>query len=727
MKDGLGELHTVATSQLDEEEPHARYQKDARPRVPWFLEQFTTAETPKKSKIDDEHDRNDDPEHRGDKRRRIADRNDHLRDKTDGNKHGAKERQKFHEFIQLVGKQRTVRLGKHLHFFLKRLDRVPHPRELSVDTPEDRLEEGRGELAMERPRVVQVQLRAQHIAKAGQVALNGAQLIDHCPFLTGKDAPFRRLDFFQNMIELGERRFKKRIHDAVHEIRRTAADIPFAIFLVLVRIAEKCVQEMHAANMDGHHMGACDEHIELHERRRARPVVIDRHVDDEKEIPGMFFHFRTGGAALELVDIERMKMKVPREDFHVVLRSVDNVDPAELLCGNHPPHAHKHTMPLVISRGATHTDCVRSFVRSVSTFTGLLASITLLGVGCLGQQAPTGELPAGGAYRSDDGGVTFLQKARRADGGGITGVTPIGVAIDPFDAQTLFLAGGVDGLFVTRNRGDVWTLMATPTASVTSIVMHPRNPNILYIAGAAQEAPDRSRIWKTFDRGETWEEIYAEPLGGRAIEGGIFQLRRTTRPVVMSLSLDPQSPEVLFAGSSSGALVVSRDGGINWSTRHTFPTGVSGLRLSPTVDNRLYVRLDNGTLGRSDDGGATAKVLEIRSGRTQAQFVHAVFLSPQDRNLVLVGTDNGIFRSRNAGESWEVVPLPVSENELVRVSTLMQGSTGVLWAGSNFNLYTSRDGGTTWRVRQFDIQQAIRFVVADPEDPNRFYVFFNPV
>lgn len=363
----------------------------------------------------------------------------------------------------------------------------------------------------------------------------------------------------------------------------------------------------------------------------------------------------------------------------------------------------------------------------IARFFGVLGAVALFGVSCQTSQDTTlSPLPFGGMYRSDDGGITFHQKARLDAERNLTGVTPVDVTLDPFQPEAIYLAGAESGLLRTEDGGEHWELLNTPTASVTSVVIHPRNPHILYITGRAQGSETQSRIWKTFDRGEQWEEIYAEPLGGRSIEGGIFQLRRPTNPSVMSLMIDPQSPEVIYAGSSSGALVTSTDGGTTWSTRHSFRQGVSGLKISPLVNGQMFFRFSDGSLGRSDDGGGAAKRLSVSTDTTTATVIHAVFLSPRAPNHVLVGTDQGVFRSSDAGETWEVVPLPVSENALVRVSTIAEGSDGVLWAGSNFNLYSSKDNGSTWHVQQFPFSKAIRFVLVDPTHPRRLYLFFLP-
>lgn len=359
----------------------------------------------------------------------------------------------------------------------------------------------------------------------------------------------------------------------------------------------------------------------------------------------------------------------------------------------------------------------------------LCSSIALIGAACTRRGGEgSSPLPSGGMYRSDDGGYAFEQKANFVSGGGITNVTPQEVLIDPFNASTLYMAAAGFGLLRTSNAGETWEQIKEPAATVTSVTVHPHNPNILYIAGTSEGATDRSKVWKTYDRGETWQELYAEAFGTAKIDRGIFQQRRRVAPAVMTVVIDPTRPEVIYAGSSSGALIVSTDGGGTWSTRRSFTQGVSGLKLSPNAPGRLFVRLADGSLARSDDGGTTASLLTIRDTGARAGAVLAVYLPPASgtEDTVLVGTDAGLFRTRDRGETWERVPLPVSAQQHVPVTTVTESSDGTLWAGSNVNLYASADGGTTWRVQQFPFANRVRFLLADPKDPQRLYAFVLP-
>src|SRR5574339_307718 len=76
--------------------------------------------------------------------------------------------------------------------------------------------------------------------------------------------------------------------------------------------------------------------------------------------------------------------------------------------------------------------------------------------------------------------------------------------------------------------------------AVVSIVLHPTNPNMLYVA--TNEA-----VHKTRDGGQSWEQFPS------------FSARRVT-----TLAVDPKLPATVYAGTMGDAVYKSPDGGQHW-------------------------------------------------------------------------------------------------------------------------------------------------------------------
>ena len=86
--------------------------------------------------------------------------------------------------------------------------------------------------------------------------------------------------------------------------------------------------------------------------------------------------------------------------------------------------------------------------------------------------------------RSDDGGVTFSAADEELN------ANLVAIAIDPIHTQRLF-AWTWEGLFLSENRGASWMLldneetMRRAAVFGTSMTVNPRNPNLIYLAGAS--------------------------------------------------------------------------------------------------------------------------------------------------------------------------------------------------------------------------------------------------
>ena len=149
----------------------------------------------------------------------------------------------------------------------------------------------------------------------------------------------------------------------------------------------------------------------------------------------------------------------------------------------------------------------------------------------------------------------------------------------------------------------------------------------------------------------------------------------------LALAFNPQNANTLFAGSASGGLWRSFSGGRGAAAWHRIPTGypvlgVSSIAFAPGDSTVLYIgtgevyndqwgvgesqaaRWMRGTYGlgilKSNDGGQTwAKSLDWTY--QQERGVWAIQVNPRNPNTVWSATTEGIYRSFDAGTSWERV------------------------------------------------------------------------
>jgi photosystem II stability/assembly factor-like uncharacterized protein len=154
---------------------------------------------------------------------------------------------------------------------------------------------------------------------------------------------------------------------------------------------------------------------------------------------------------------------------------------------------------------------------------------------------------------------------------------------------------------------------------------------------------------------------------------------------VRSLAYDPQDPNRVFLGTSTGVIFVSEDGGHNWA------------RFAK--------------LGSGDDYVLDHIVFDPHNSKTI--FVSA--WSVQDQSA------GDIFRTHNGGKDWDV--LPAMHGKSVRAMALSASDPKVIVAGALDGVYRSTDGGNKWqRISSNDgIVKNIESIAVDPKDPNVIY------
>jgi len=228
-----------------------------------------------------------------------------------------------------------------------------------------------------------------------------------------------------------------------------------------------------------------------------------------------------------------------------------------------------------------------------------------------------GPNPERGVFRTVDGGrswerVLFVDED--------TGATDI--VLDPSDPQTLYAAtyqrrrtrwgfnggGSGSGIWKSADGGTTWTRLAgngLPRGIMGRIGLDVSrsNPNVVYalIEVAADQAggeassgpdPERSGIWRSTNRGESWE----------------FRSNENNRPMYYSLvRVDPNDENVVYTGGSN--LSRSTDGG-------------RSFRPLPGIP---YVHVDH----------------------------HHIWIDPADSDHLLIANDGSVDVSRDGGDTFE--------------------------------------------------------------------------
>lgn len=265
-----------------------------------------------------------------------------------------------------------------------------------------------------------------------------------------------------------------------------------------------------------------------------------------------------------------------------------------------------------------------------------------------------------GMLRSTDGGNSWVNVAS-SPFVPATGTPSVfyGLMVDRFSAgstgTTVLVAATNTGLYRSTTSGTSWTLVS-PALTFSDVVQHPTNPSIIYAARrGVSGSTTPGGLWRSTDRGATFAPVTPSSFPLDSV-GRIEIAVSTARPgsVWMIASL----PNSAFGG------LHRYDDSTN--TRSTL--SATGVTAPPAVANRnnfgsqgnydLMIAVDpananNVFVGgvrayRSIDGGAT--FTEI--GMNVHCDWHVVVVDPNDPRRIVMGSDGGVFMSRDAGDTF---------------------------------------------------------------------------
>jgi len=202
---------------------------------------------------------------------------------------------------------------------------------------------------------------------------------------------------------------------------------------------------------------------------------------------------------------------------------------------------------------------------------------------------------------------------------------------------------------------------------------------------------------------------------------------RVTGPTggdVRALVVDPSDAQRFYFGTLDGQIYTSTDGGQTWRLLYNFNRPklfVDHIIVDPRDSRVLYVAThrhkEPGGFFKTTDGGITWR----ESPELKEEALHSLTQSAKDHNLLIVGTNHGLYRSLDAGESWEQMQT-ASTPDLINVESLAidPRNTNVIYAGTWHLPYKTTDGGQTWtNIKNGILDDSDIFAIdIDPREPN---------
>jgi len=261
---------------------------------------------------------------------------------------------------------------------------------------------------------------------------------------------------------------------------------------------------------------------------------------------------------------------------------------------------------------------------------------------------------------------------------------------DPLDTRYMYTQGWYHVLRRFDRTTNQVTVLYQPAADerfggAPPLAFSPQDPHVLYMAA--------QHVLVSNDRGETWRTIspdLAAPPGftvpaAAAGAGGVGA--PAAGGSITTLAPSPVTAGVIWVGTSTGLIHVTRDNGKTWSNvtpPNLPPAGINVIDASHASAGTAYAALlsrdAHPHIYRTSDYGA--KWEEVSSGLTDGEVVRVVREDPKDPSLLYAGTVTGVYVSFDRGNGWQslqlnlpttvVSDLTVHDNDVV-ISTYGRG------------------------------------------------------
>jgi photosystem II stability/assembly factor-like uncharacterized protein len=311
----------------------------------------------------------------------------------------------------------------------------------------------------------------------------------------------------------------------------------------------------------------------------------------------------------------------------------------------------------------------------------------------------------GGFYRSGNAGQGW-----RLRNSGLAVPVLRGLVADPKTPTNLFLSSD-EGLYKSSDGGNSWST-ATPIP-FTDLVIDPVNPSILY-GGFA-------RVSKSTDGGVTWaaaddglptqfstrqlliDRLQPSTLYATGVGFLTFSTEKSVQTVT-PLDEPPPTPRFFFK---------STDGGGSWHEIFSLPLFQlpSSVAMDPQDSARLFVSTA-GPLFRTQNGGESWRLMN------NSAFYAPLVVDPKT-NGTLYGLAQGVAKSTDDGQTWVDINNGLPDKLNPYIIAALPTTPTTLYIASELGVFKSVDAGASWQPSP--LAGPVSFLAFNPQDTSTVY------
>lgn len=346
--------------------------------------------------------------------------------------------------------------------------------------------------------------------------------------------------------------------------------------------------------------------------------------------------------------------------------------------------------------------------------------------------------------KSTNKGLTFSTYFKVATESELGDVDVLTISFHPKRQNDITVSTYDDGLYLRQAAQNRWNPIAFPPKQIYSFIIDKNDPDRRAFAAGVNEK--NGRIYRTDNRGASWQSIYAEPGNGT---------------VVSAITQLPENPKVILAGTSNGTLIRSADSGNTWKNIGQEITGkISNFTHDATKGKMSYL-LSKGDVFHSKDGGQTwidweeVKEQEIKDLEEDAKEAKKdkndskyeklkaeiddlkernkvekipsgivnIVADPSKSGTLYAGLSKGLYRSTDYGKYWKKVNIIESAERypIPSIAINPNNSKEISFVSGN-SFYRSTNYGSTWAVTPLDKTRNASFVEYDPFNTSTIYI-----
>ncbi|MFB2938269.1 hypothetical protein ACE1B6_23735 [Aerosakkonemataceae cyanobacterium BLCC-F154] len=223
-----------------------------------------------------------------------------------------------------------------------------------------------------------------------------------------------------------------------------------------------------------------------------------------------------------------------------------------------------------------------------------------------------------------------------------------------------------------------------------SLALDPNNPNTVYIAAGKYLWSKPGSIFKSTNRGQTWQKLDIDlPMGGN----------EDKRWMGERLAVNPFNSQVILFGSRRDGLWRSNNSGETWNQVTSLPNnsrkgiGITGILFDKRVSNLVYAVSYGDGIYKSTDAGVTWRKIP-----ESPQFPRRMAIS--SNGTLYVTSSKGPGVTKYAKNAWSNITPEKSQATFNAITVNPNNPNHILVSTGETDstrLYGSWDGGKTWQ------------------------------